>query len=117
MSQELSLHQRRRLPTRSELEGIPWLGLLQGEAHERALAALVVGDAQAGDYVCRLGRPVTYWFGVVQGLLKMNTDTVDGATSSSSSRHAGSNLLRGKRKSANSWVSAMRPTRSCSLTS
>ena len=59
MSQELSLHQRRRLPTRSELEGIPWLGLLQGEAHERALAALVVGDAQAGDYVCRLGRPVT----------------------------------------------------------
>ncbi|MNT17479.1 hypothetical protein D3C72_1526290 [compost metagenome] len=45
-----------------------------------------------------------------------STDTVDGATSSSSSRHAGSNLLRGKRKSANSWVSAMRPTRSTLFT-
>ena len=80
MSQELSLHQRRRLPTRSELEGIPWLGLLQGEAHERALAALVVGDAQAGDYVCRLGRPVTYWFGLVDGLLKMFADNAQGGT-------------------------------------
>ncbi len=38
--------------------------------------------------------------------------TVDGATSSSSARHSGSNLLTGKRKSANCWVSARRPTRS-----
>ncbi|MCY1306407.1 hypothetical protein D9M70_562680 [compost metagenome] len=42
--------------------------------------------------------------------------TVDGATSSSSARHAGSNLDLGKRKSANSWVSAMRPTRSTFFT-
>ena len=45
--------------------------------------------------------------------------TVDAgsATSSSSARHSGSNLALGKRKSANSWVSAMRPTRSWCLTS
>lgn len=43
--------------------------------------------------------------------------TVEGATSSSSARQSGSNLARGKRKSANSWVSAMRPTRSTFFTS
>jgi CRP/FNR family cyclic AMP-dependent transcriptional regulator len=33
-----------------------------------------------GDYVCRVGRPVTYWFGVVDGLLKMSSDSADGQT-------------------------------------
>lgn len=80
MSQDLSLHQRRRAPTSEELAGIPWLRLLDAQAHERALAALVVGDAKAGDYVCRLGRPVTYWFGVVEGLLKMSADNAEGLT-------------------------------------
>ncbi len=69
MSQDLSVHQRRRPPSRGELDGIPWLGLLEAEARERAVATLVVGDAKAGDYVCRVGRPVTYWFGLVDGLL------------------------------------------------
>ncbi len=78
MNQDASLHQRRRPPSAHELGGIPWLAVLQPAERERAVAALVVGDAQAGDYVCRVGRPVTYWFGVVEGLLKMNTDNVDG---------------------------------------
>lgn len=80
MSQELSLHQRRRAPRPEELEGIPWLTLLQPAERERAQKALVVGDAQSGDYVCRTGRAPTYWFGVVEGLLKMNTDGADGAS-------------------------------------
>ena len=80
MSQDLSLHQRRRPPMAGELDGIPWLGLLLPEARERAVAALVVGDAKAGDYVCRIGRPVTYWFGVVEGLLKMSADNAQGLT-------------------------------------
>lgn len=80
MNQDLSLHQRRRPPMADELDGIPWLGLLQPDARERAVAALVVGDAKAGDYVCRIGRPVTYWFGVVEGLLKMSADNAQGLT-------------------------------------
>lgn len=80
MSQELSLHQRRRAPRPEELDGIPWLALLQPAERERAHKALVVGDAQSGDYVCRTGRAPTYWFGVVEGLLKMNTDGADGAS-------------------------------------
>src|SRR5690606_30868491 len=79
-SQDLSLHQRRRSPTSDELDGIPWLPLLLPAERERAVASLLVGDANAGDYVCRVGRPVTYWFGVVEGLLKMSSDDAQGQT-------------------------------------
>ena len=78
--QDLSLHQRRRPPTEEELHGIPWLRLLRPAERDRAVAALLVGDARAGDYVCRVGRPVTYWFGVVEGLLKMSSDNAQGQT-------------------------------------
>ena len=80
MTQELSLHQRRRPPSAEDLAGIPWLAPLQAHERERAVAALLVGDAMVGDYVCRVGRPVTYWFGVVEGLLKMNSEDADGST-------------------------------------
>lgn len=80
MSHDLSLHQRRRSPCQQDLDGIPWLAALQPDEREHALAALQVGDAKPGDYVCRIGRPVTYWFGVVDGLLKMSTDSADGST-------------------------------------
>ncbi len=80
MNHDLSLHQRRRPPTALELDGIPWLHLLLPAERERAVAALLVGDANAGDYVCRVGRPVTYWFGVIEGLLKMSTDNAQGQT-------------------------------------
>ncbi|MCB1978655.1 MAG: Crp/Fnr family transcriptional regulator [Burkholderiaceae bacterium] len=80
MTHDLSLHHRRRPPTLQELAGIPWLALLRSEERERAVAALLVGDALPGDYVCRVGRPVTYWFGVVEGLLKMSNDRADGST-------------------------------------
>ena len=29
----------------------------------------------AGELLCRVGRPVTYWFGVIDGFLKMSTDS------------------------------------------
>ncbi len=69
-----SLRERARAPTDRELSEIPWLGGLDGLARERAEAALVVGDTPAGDYICRVGRPVTYWFGLLDGLLKMSND-------------------------------------------
>ena len=75
-----SLHQRRRAPTPAELAGIPWLALLSGPERAIAVEALLVSDAQPGDYVCRVGRPVTYWFGVVEGLLKMSSDNARGQT-------------------------------------
>jgi CRP-like cAMP-binding protein len=56
------------------------MALLNEDERERAVSELQVGDALAGDYVCRMGRPVTYWFGVVSGLLKMSSDNAQGQT-------------------------------------
>jgi len=78
MSNELSLHHRRRAPTASEVAAIPWMAVLTDEQRARVLSELKVGDALPGDFVCRTGRPVTYWFGVVDGLLKMSSDTFEG---------------------------------------
>lgn len=80
MSTDLTLHQRRRDPSASELAGIPWLQVLQPAEREKIVDHIKVGDAQPGDYVCRIGRPVTYWFGVVEGLLKMSSDNEQGQT-------------------------------------
>jgi len=74
----LQIHSR--LASAAELAGIPWLDLLLPAEREIAVTALRVGDASAGDYVCRVGRPVTYWFGVVEGLLKMSSDNDQGMT-------------------------------------
>jgi len=80
MKTEVTLFQRRRPLTAAELDVIPWLKLLSAAERERAVEDLKITDAGAGDFVCRTGRPVTYWFGVVDGLLKMSTDNVDGQT-------------------------------------
>ena len=80
MTPDLPLHQRRRAPKPAELDGIPWLRHLTPAERERAVAELLVGDALPGDYICRMGRPVTYWFGVVEGLLKMSSDSATGQT-------------------------------------
>ena len=77
---ELTLHQRRRDPTEDELAGIPWVRVLQPAEYQHAVPHIKVGDALPGDYVCRVGRPVTYWFGVVEGLLKMNSGNEEGQT-------------------------------------
>ena len=80
MSTTNSVYQRRRPPTEQELSQIPWLALLQADERAQIVPQLVVSDPQAGDYVCRVGRPVTYWFGVISGLLKMSSDNEQGHT-------------------------------------
>jgi CRP/FNR family transcriptional regulator, cyclic AMP receptor protein len=80
MTAPLSLHQRRRKPDPEELAGIPWLKVLQPNEYVWAAPQISVADAQPGDYVCRVGRPVTYWFGVIEGLLKMSSDNEQGQT-------------------------------------
>jgi CRP-like cAMP-binding protein len=74
------LHQRRRLLSEPELDAIPWLRLLAADERQRAVDELRISEAQIGEFVCRMGRPVTYWFGVVDGLLKMSTDNAEGQT-------------------------------------
>jgi len=78
MNETPSLHQRRRAPTDAELAGIPWLGLLRPEERAIAVPELQLSEARPGDLICRIGRPVTYWFGVVDGLLKMSGENAEG---------------------------------------
>jgi CRP-like cAMP-binding protein len=80
MVKESSVHQRRRPLTLAELNDIPWLRLLQADERQRIAPQLVVSDLLPGDHVCRIGKPVTYWFGVLSGLLKMSTDNESGQT-------------------------------------
>jgi len=75
-----SVLERARTATAAELDGIPWLGVLDAEDRERARAALRIAPAETGDRICRFGRPPTFWFGVIDGLLKMSNDTPSGGT-------------------------------------
>ena len=78
MSNPSALHQRRRHLTKTELDAVAWMQWLAPHERERAAQDLKIADALPGDYICRIGRPVTYWFGVVSGLLKMSSDTAEG---------------------------------------
>ena len=80
MSYDTSLHQRRRPPTTVELDSIPWIHLLTPTERQRTVDDLKIADAAPGEFVCRTGRLVTYWFGVVDGLLKMSSDNAEGQT-------------------------------------
>ncbi len=79
MSDNTLFHRRRALSTH-ELATIPWIHLLTPQERQRAEEDLKVADALPGEYLCRMGRPVTYWFGVVDGLLKMSSDNAEGKT-------------------------------------
>jgi CRP/FNR family transcriptional regulator, cyclic AMP receptor protein len=75
----MSLRQRVRRPTESELERVPWWPLLDAEQRAHAGADMQVAEAEPGEFMCRIGRPATLWFGVVEGLLKMSNDSAMGA--------------------------------------
>ena len=76
----IPLHARQRPLRESEFQQIPWLSRLQSDEHERAVLDLRVGVAQPGEMICRVGRPATYWFGVLDGLLKVSVLTLQGRT-------------------------------------
>ncbi len=73
------LRARARGATHAELGGIRWLAALtDADERKRSEADILVVDVAAGELLCRVGRPATYWFGVVDGLLKMSNDTALG---------------------------------------
>jgi len=69
------LRQRARPPAASELDMVPWLGLLDAAERARVVGALQVAQANPGDFVCKIGRQANFWFGVLDGLLKMSNDS------------------------------------------
>jgi CRP/FNR family transcriptional regulator, cyclic AMP receptor protein len=69
---------RSRPASTADLAYIPWLTRLDALERARALADLRVVNVEPGELVCRVGKPVTYWFGVIDGLLKMSNDSAMG---------------------------------------
>ena len=113
MNNDLTLHQRRRPPSAAELASIPWLKVLQAEDQAWVSAQIMVGDALAGDVVCRIGKAPTYWFGVVQGLLKMSADNAQGDSFTYAGLSAGGWFGEGtviKREPYRYNVQALRPS-------
>ncbi len=72
------LHTRARGASAAELADIPWLAGLTPEERERVVADLKVVSVDGGELLCRVGRPATFWFGVIDGLLKMSNDSALG---------------------------------------
>ncbi len=108
-----TLRQRARRPTAAELDAIPWLRLLEGPQREIAAASLEVAAAEPGDRLCRIDRPATYWFGVVDGLLKMSNDDSMGAAVTFAGIPPGGWFGEGtliKRESYRYNVQALRPS-------
>ncbi len=73
------LRDRARSLSSGELAGIAWLALLEPADRERAAGSLMVAHAEPGELICRIGRPATFWFGVIDGLLKMSNEPGAGA--------------------------------------
>jgi CRP/FNR family cyclic AMP-dependent transcriptional regulator len=69
---------RSRAAAADDLHHVPWLAWLDGLERDRVLADMRVADVEPGELVCRVGRPATFWFGVIDGLLKMSNDTAMG---------------------------------------
>ena len=113
MNNDLTLHQRRRAPNTTELASIPWLRVLSADEKAWASSHIVVGDALMGDRVCRIGKAPTYWFGVVQGLLKMSADNAQGDSFTYAGLSAGGWFGEGtviKREPYRYNVQALRPS-------
>jgi CRP-like cAMP-binding protein len=113
-----TLHQRRRPLNPAELASVPWLRHLDMEERELAETEMRITDARPGDVVCRIGAPATYWFGVVDGLLKMTTDTASGQTITYSGLTPGGWFGEGtalKRESYRYNVQALRKSRVAGL--
>ena len=73
-----SLLVRARDASIEELAGIPWLRTLDQAEWARVVAGLKVVEVAPGELLCRVGRPASYWFGVIDGLLKMSNDSSAG---------------------------------------
>ncbi|MDM4766244.1 Crp/Fnr family transcriptional regulator [Pelomonas sp. SE-A7] len=72
------LRQRARMATPAELAAIPWLAVLEPAQRDQVAKQLQVAEAEVGERVCRIGKPANFWFGVIDGLLKMSNDDSSG---------------------------------------
>jgi len=75
---QVPLWQRARPLTSDELANVPWMSSLSRAEQTHAAQSMRAATAQAGDTLARIGKPPNYWFGVIDGLLKMSNDNPNG---------------------------------------
>ena len=73
-----ALLQRSRAATAAELSSVPWLQVLNDGERAKVSDDLRVVQVACGELLCRMGRPATFWFGVIDGLLKMSSTSAVG---------------------------------------
>ena len=73
-SRPSALRLRGRAPHAEELALIPWLPVLDAQEVAEVERTVQLAEAQPGEYLCKFGRPAMWWFGVLDGLLKMSND-------------------------------------------
>lgn len=69
---------RARQATPEELATIDWLKVLSPSDRAWVERELQVAEAAPGERICRLGGAPNFWFGVLDGLLKMSNDSRGG---------------------------------------
>jgi CRP-like cAMP-binding protein len=112
-SRAAPLRQRVRVAQAAELDRVPWWALLDAAQRERVAADIQVAEAHPGEVLCRIGRPATLWLGVVEGLLKMNNDSAQGASITFAGLPSGAWFGEGtllKRESYRYNIEALRPS-------
>lgn len=72
--------QSARPPTDEEVAAIPWMPKLAAKDQQLTRAQIKIGQVNVGDHVCREGKPVRYWLGLVDGLLKVSNERDDGSS-------------------------------------
>jgi CRP/FNR family transcriptional regulator, cyclic AMP receptor protein len=61
-----------------EIEVVPLLDRLDPQDRQLAQEQMRVVEVAAGELICRVGRAPTFWFGLLDGLLKMSNDSAQG---------------------------------------
>lgn len=67
-----SVQDRARPPTPRELGAVPWMAGLLPSDRQQVITALLVAEVDVGELLCCSGRAAAYWFGVIDGLLKLS---------------------------------------------
>lgn len=64
------MRDRARAASPRELLSVPWLAGLTPAERQQASSGLLVVEVMPGEALCRSGRAASYWFGVLEGLLR-----------------------------------------------
>ena len=78
MAQQDTVHRFARSFEEREVSAIRWLDVLSPLEQEHALRNLRVFEVEGGDALFSIGQVATHWCGVMEGLLKMSTDSEQG---------------------------------------